>query len=158
MQPLRTGRVEMSDLVRGVYQELLETQNGRVIDCEIAPLPPAIGDPSLLRQVWINLIGNALKFTRDRQPARIEIGGIVAGPDFATYFIRDNGAGFDMRYAEKLFGAFQRLHRPTDFEGTGIGLALVQRIIHRHGGTIWAESEENQGARFAFTLPEAGED
>ncbi len=157
MQSLHTGKIEMTDLVRGAYQELLESQNGRVIECEIAPLPPATGDPSLLRQVWLNLIGNALKFTRGQARARIEIGGNVAGPDFATYFIRDNGAGFDMKYADKLFGAFQRLHRPADFEGTGIGLALVQRIIHRHGGTIWAESEENQGARFAFTLPEWNE-
>ena len=157
IQPLRKGRVEMTDLVRGAYEELLEAQGGRAIECEISSLPPAVGDPSLLRQVWLNLIGNALKFTRDRQPARIEIGGNVAGPDFATYFIRDNGAGFDMQYVDKLFGAFQRLHGPADFEGTGIGLALVQRIIQRHGGTIWAEGEENHGARFAFTLPEAGE-
>ncbi len=157
MQPLHKAKVEMNDLVRGAYQELLETQNGRIIECEITALPPASGDPSLLRQVWLNLIGNALKFTRDQERTHIEIGGNVAGPEFATYFIRDNGAGFNMQYADKLFGAFQRLHRPTEFEGTGIGLALVQRIIQRHGGTIWAEGEENQGARFAFTLPEWNE-
>lgn len=157
MQTVHKGKVEMNDLVRGAYQELVENQNGRIIECEIAVLPPASGDPSLLRQVWLNLIGNALKFTRNQEKTRIEIGGNVAGPEFATYFIRDNGAGFDMQYADKLFGAFQRLHRPTDFEGTGIGLALVQRIIQRHGGTIWAEGEENQGARFAFTLPEWNE-
>ena len=154
MQALHKEKVEMNDLVRAAFQELLEAQDGRVIDCDIALLPPATGDPSLLRQVWLNLIGNALKFTRGQSRARIEIGGNVAGPEFATYFIRDNGAGFDMKYADKLFGAFQRLHRPTDFEGTGIGLALVQRIVLRHGGTIWAEGEENHGARFAFTLPE----
>ena len=157
MQSLHTGKVEMNELVRTVYQEVLEAQPGRQVDCQIAPLPPAEGDPSLLRQVWYNLINNALKFTRDRDGAHIEIGGNVAGPEFATYFIRDNGAGFDMRYADKLFGAFQRLHRPTEFEGTGIGLALVHRIIHRHGGTIWAEGEENKGAFFAFTLPEWNE-
>ena len=157
VQTVRHDKVEMNALVRGAYQELLETQPGRLIECDIAPLPPASGDSSLLRQVWLNLIGNALKFTRDRERAHIEIGGNVAGPDFATYFIRDNGAGFDMQYADKLFGAFQRLHRPADFEGTGIGLALVQRIIQRHGGTIWAEGEENHGARFAFTLPEWSE-
>ena len=157
MQPVHKGKVEMTTLVRGAYQELLEGQKGRHIECNIAPLPPASGDPSLLRQVWLNLIANALKFTRGCEHTRIEIGGTVAGPDFATYFIRDNGAGFDMQYADKLFGAFERLHRPTDFEGTGIGLALVQRIIQRHGGTIWAEGEENQGARFAFTLPEWNE-
>ena len=157
MQSLHTGKVEMNELVRSVYQEVLETQPDRRVDCRIAPLPPAVGDPSLLRQVWYNLINNALKFTRGKEDIHIEIGGNVAGPEFATYFIRDNGAGFDMRYADKLFGAFQRLHRPTDFEGTGIGLALVHRIIHRHGGTIWAEGAENKGAFFAFTLPEWNE-
>ena len=153
-QPLRSGKVEMNELVRGAYHELAEGQPSRVIECEIGNLPPAAGDPNLLRQVWINLIGNALKFTREQKRATIEIGGNMAGPDFATYFIRDNGAGFDMQYASKLFGAFQRLHRSTEFEGTGIGLALVQRIIHRHGGTIWAEGQLGAGARFAFTLPE----
>lgn len=153
-QPLQAGKVEMSEIVRGAYQALIEGQDGRVIDCEIGDLPPASGDPNLLRQVWMNLIANALKFTRRRDRAHIEIGGNVAGPDFATYFIRDNGAGFDMQYVDKLFGAFQRLHPPAEFEGTGIGLALVQRIIHRHGGTIWAEGQEDNGAMFAFTLPE----
>ena len=153
-QPLRTGKVEMNELVRGAYHELAEAQPGRVIECEIGDLPPAAGDPNLLRQVWVNLIGNAIKFTREQKRASIEIGGNMAGPEFATYFIRDNGAGFDMQYAGKLFGAFQRLHRSTEFEGTGIGLALVQRIIHRHGGTIWAEGQPGAGARFAFTLPE----
>ncbi len=153
-QPLHVGKVEMNELVRTVYHELAEAQGGRVVECALGDLPPASGDSNLLREVWVNLIGNALKFTREREHASIEIGGNVAGPEFATYFIRDNGAGFDMQYANKLFGAFQRLHRPTEFEGTGIGLALVQRIIHRHGGTIWAEGQENAGARFAFTLPE----
>ena len=157
MRPLTSSKVEMNDLVRGAYQELLEAHDGRNVELELTPLPPAAGDPSLLRQVWLNLIGNALKFTRGRELTRIEIGGNVAGPDFATYFIRDNGAGFDMQYADKMFGAFQRLHPAADFEGTGIGLALVQRIIQRHGGTIWAEGEEDHGARFAFTLPEWNE-
>ena len=153
-QPLQSGRVEMTDIVRSAYQALTEGQDGRVVECQIGELPPAAGDPNLLRQVWMNLIANALKFTRRRDRAHIEIGGNVAGPEFATYFIRDNGAGFDMQYVDKLFGAFQRLHPATEFEGTGIGLALVQRIIHRHGGTIWAEGRENDGAMFAFTLPE----
>ena len=157
-QPLRTGKVEMNELVRGAYHELAEAQPGRIIECEIGDLPPAAGDPNLLRQVWVNLIGNAIKFTREQKRATIEIGGNMAGPEFATYFIRDNGAGFDMQYAGKLFGAFQRLHRSTEFEGTGIGLALVQRIIHRHGGTIWAEGQPGAGARFAFTLPEWRQD
>ena len=153
-QPLRAIKIEMTALARDVFEELRDAQAGREIEIRIADLPPAVGDPSLMRQVWVNLIGNALKFTRRQDKARIEIGGTGAGPDFVTYFVRDNGAGFDMKYAGKLFGAFQRLHRPADFEGTGIGLALVQRIIQRHGGTIWAEGEENAGARFAFTLPE----
>ena len=156
-QPLQSGKIEMTAIVREAYKELIEGQNGRVVECEISDLPPATGDPNLLRQVWVNLIANALKFTRGRERAHIEIGGNIAGPEFATYFIRDNGAGFDMQYVGKLFGAFQRLHRPTEFEGTGIGLALVQRIVHRHGGTIWAEGKENEGARFAFTLPEWAE-
>ena len=153
-QPLKSTRIEMTALARDVFEELRGTQPGRDIDFQIANLPPAAGDPSLMRQVWVNLIGNALKFTRRRDSVRIEIRGTGAGPEFVTYFVRDNGAGFDMQYAGKLFGAFQRLHRPSDFEGTGIGLALVQRIIQRHGGTIWAEGEENVGARFAFTMPE----
>ena len=153
-QPLQSGKIEMTTIVREAYKELIEGQNGRVVECEIGDLPPATGDPNLLRQVWVNLIANALKFTCQRERAHIEIGGNIAGPEFATYFIRDNGAGFDMQYVGKLFGAFQRLHRAADFEGTGIGLALVQRIVHRHGGTIWAEGKENEGARFAFTLPE----
>ena len=153
-QPLQSGKVEMTEIVRGAYQSLMEGQNGRVVECQIGDLPPAAGDPNLLRQVWMNLIANSLKFTRRCERAHIEIGGNVAGPDFATYFIRDNGAGFDMRYVDKLFGAFQRLHPPAEFEGTGIGLALVQRIVHRHGGAIWAEGKEGDGAMFAFTLPE----
>jgi two-component system sensor kinase len=157
-QPLRSVRVDMGELVRSAYQEILEAHPGRQIDFEVGPLPPAAGDPLLLRQAWLNLIGNALKFTRSRARASIEIGGNVAGPEFATYYIRDNGAGFDMQYASKIFGAFQRLHRPGAFEGTGIGLALVQRIVQRHGGTIWAEGKENEGARFAFTLPEWSEE
>jgi signal transduction histidine kinase len=153
-QPLRSAKVDMAGLVKEVYAELMQGENGRAVDLEINDLPPAVGDASLLRQVWQNLIGNALKFTRRRERARIEIGGTGAGPDFVTYSVRDNGAGFDMQYASKLFGAFQRLHRPADFEGTGIGLALAQRIVQRHGGTIWAEGKEEEGARFAFTLPE----
>jgi signal transduction histidine kinase len=157
-QPLRAAKIDMTELARDAYQELRsEPQNGQVVDCVINELPPAAGDPLLLRQVWLNLIGNALKFSSMRNKVEIEIGGNVAGPEFATYYIRDNGAGFDMKHAAKLFGAFQRLHEPGEFEGTGIGLALVQRIVQRHGGTIWAEGNENAGARFAFTLPEWGE-
>lgn len=150
-------KIDMVELVQGVCDEMVPAAqtNGRQIEVHVdRTLPPAAGDPSLIRQVWINLLGNALKFTRGKAPARIEIGGTVAGEDFSTYFIRDNGAGFNMSYVGKLFGAFQRLHRPDEFEGNGVGLALVQRIIQRHGGAVWAEATEGAGAQFAFTLPE----
>ncbi len=150
-------RIEMNAMVREVCDELMGGLRGEASGVELSlpdNLPLAAGDPSLIRQVWVNLVANALKFSRGQSPARIEIGGTTAGADFVTYFVRDNGAGFDMKYLGKLFGPFQRLHRPDEFEGTGIGLALVKRIIQRHGGAVWAESNEGQGALFAFTLPE----
>ncbi len=157
-QPLRATKIDMTQLAREAYEEVREPPGAHIVNCVINELPPASGDPLLLRQVWVHLLGNALKFSGMRKKIEIEIGGNVAGPEFATYYIRDNGAGFDMQNATKLFGAFQRLHPAGEFEGTGIGLALVQRIVQRHGGTIWAESKENEGACFAFTLPEwAGE-
>lgn len=147
-------RIEMASMVREVCEELVGNDRSAVELTLPTDLPLAAGDPSLIRQVWVNLVANALKFSRDRSPARIEIGGLTAGADFVTYFVRDNGAGFDMKYLGKLFGPFQRLHRADEFEGTGIGLALVKRIVQRHGGAVWAESSEGQGALFAFTLPE----
>jgi len=109
------------------------------------------GDRSLLKQVWVNLLSNGFKFTRRRDPARIEL-GCREGDGTRVYFVKDNGVGFDPRYADKLFRVFQRLHRAEEYEGTGIGLAIVQRIVHRHGGRAWAESEEGRGATFYFTL------
>jgi light-regulated signal transduction histidine kinase (bacteriophytochrome) len=119
---------------------------------DVDPLPPATGDRTLIRQVFANLIGNAFKFTRGRPAPRIEVGARSAGGDM-IYLVRDNGAGFDMRYADKLFQVFTRLHHADEFEGNGVGLALVQRIIQRHRGRVWAEGVPNQGATFYFTLP-----
>jgi light-regulated signal transduction histidine kinase (bacteriophytochrome) len=121
----------------------------------VSDLPEALGDPTLMRQVWTNLIGNAVKFTSKNDRAVIEVGYEKADGETA-YFVRDNGAGFDMRYADKLFGVFQRLHTTREFEGTGIGLAIVRRIVNRHGGSVRAEGEVDKGATFYFTLPNRG--
>jgi light-regulated signal transduction histidine kinase (bacteriophytochrome) len=115
-------------------------------------LPAATGDPVLIRQVWANLISNAIKFSSKRDHAVIRLRGREEPGEY-IYSVSDNGAGFDMNYANKLFGVFQRLHNQKEFSGTGVGLAIVQRIIHRHGGRIWAESQPNQGATFYFSLP-----
>jgi len=120
----------------------------------IGNLPPCQADPALLKQVWINLLANALKYTRKTDPARIDIGCQTHDNESGVnvYFVRDNGVGFDMNYAHKLFGVFQRLHRSSEYEGTGVGLAIVQRIVRRHGGDVWAQAELNKGATFSFTL------
>jgi len=115
-------------------------------------LPHCQGDPALLKQVWVNLISNALKFTRRQNVARIEIGCLTQEGGAPVYFVKDNGVGFDMQYADKLFGVFQRLHSTEEFEGTGVGLATVQRIIHRHGGQVWAEAQVGAGATLYFTI------
>ncbi len=148
---LRRQPVDTDSLVRSVIDDLVGAEKGREIELRIGGLPICAGDPALLRQVWVNLISNALKYTRKREFARIEI-GCDPGPEGLVYFIRDNGTGFDMRYAGKLFGVFQRLHRAEDYEGTGVGLAIVQRVIHRHGGRVWAEATLDQGAAFYFSL------
>jgi PAS domain S-box-containing protein len=144
--------VDLGTLVQGVIEELASEVHGRSIHWHITNLPTVIGDRAMLRLVLVNLLSNALKFTRERAVAEIEIGCLV-GEKEATLFIRDNGVGFDMAYADKLFGVFQRLHPTDEFEGTGIGLANVRRIINRHGGSVWAEGQINQGATFYFSLP-----
>jgi hypothetical protein len=153
-QPVGKHRVILAELTRQVLEELAPEREGRDVEVRLGEMPDCTGDPALLKQVLINLISNAFKFTRKKEHALIEIG---SGPGDkegeALYFIRDNGAGFEMEYASKLFGVFQRMHRASEFEGTGVGLSIVQRIIHRHGGRIWAEAKLDHGAAFYFTLP-----
>jgi hypothetical protein len=161
-EPLSKHPVDIRGLVQQVVDELRAAEPVRQVDIRIGELPAAEADPSLLRQVWVNLVANALKFTRRRENALIEISGVAqagdkgrgpGGAEHKLYSIRDNGAGFDPRRAERLFGIFQRLHAAKDFEGTGVGLSITRRVIERHGGTIWAESEPDKGAAFYFTLP-----
>jgi PAS domain S-box-containing protein len=147
-----SSRIDMNALVTSVLDELLRDQDRSHIDLQIAKLPPTRGDLGLMHQVWVNLLSNAIKFTSKKERAVIEVGG-KQHRDENIYYVRDNGAGFDMEYAAKLFGVFQRLHGESEFEGTGVGLAIVQRIIHRHGGRIWAEAEVEKGATFYFALP-----
>jgi signal transduction histidine kinase len=144
--------VDMTALVRSVVDEVTVRESGRTIDVAIAPLPDLPCTPLLVRQVWANLLGNAVKFTRTRERAMITVDGTRLENEI-VYTVRDNGVGFDMNYATNLFGVFQRMHDSTQFEGTGVGLALVQRIILRHGGRVWAEATVDQGATFSFALP-----
>jgi len=171
----RLGRLALSKqlvdprkIVRMCLEELKTEQKGRKVEILIGDLPACQADPTLLKQVWTNLLSNALKYTRKREAARIEIGSLseprlltvegengssTDGPGIETvYFVKDNGAGFDMKYVHKLFGVFQRLHRVADYDGTGVGLAIVQRIVNRHGGRVWGEGQVNHGATFSFTL------
>ena len=138
-------------MVNEVVAELKAECEGRQVEWKIGSLPFVECDPALMKQVFQNLLSNAVKFTRPRSPAIIEVGQ-KDQEGTPVLFVRDNGVGFNMKYSEKLFGVFQRLHRPEDFEGTGVGLATVQRIIQKHGGRIWAEAELDKGATFYFTL------
>ncbi len=153
---LEMAPVDLVALAEAVVRDLRKAEPERRVEVTVAALPSVRGDSSLLRQVLTNLIGNAFKFTRRRPEARVEIGSRSEGGE-TTFYVRDNGTGFDMRYAGKLFGVFQRLHRDDEFEGTGVSLALVQRIIHRHGGRVWAEGRVDEGATFSFTLPRGTE-
>jgi light-regulated signal transduction histidine kinase (bacteriophytochrome) len=141
----------LNSLVEHVLQVLKPDLTGRKIAWKIADLAVVKCDPTLVKQVFVNLLSNAVKFTRTRPNAIIEVGEIDVDGQTATY-VRDNGVGFSMKYNDKLFGVFQRLHTQEEFEGTGVGLATVQRIVQKHGGRIWAEAELNQGATFYFTL------
>jgi light-regulated signal transduction histidine kinase (bacteriophytochrome) len=149
---MRETRIDLKSMANEVISRLNGAADGRKIEWKIASLPEVKGDPAMLKQALTNLIDNAVKYTRPRDPAVIEIG--CEGEEDARHvlFVRDNGVGFDMQYAHKLFGVFQRLHDDAEFEGTGIGLANVNRIIVRHGGRVWAHSEPERGAAFYFTL------
>jgi PAS domain S-box-containing protein len=150
----RETEVNLEQLVKEVVAEIGQDTKSRDIAWKIGALPVCYGDRSMLKLVVVNLVSNAAKFTRMRKPAEIEIGCVDRDKE-VELFVRDNGAGFDMRYVDKLFGVFQRLHLPEQFEGTGIGLATVQRIIHRHGGKVRGEGAVDQGATFYFSLPKA---
>ena len=147
MQPL-----DMDAMVNAVVNELCQAEPQRAIEFVVLPLPPADGDTAMLRQVWLNLLGNAVKFSRRRPLAHIEVGGRAEGREI-IYWVTDDGAGFDVQFSDKLFGVFQRLHRQDEFEGTGVGLAIAQRILQRHHGRIWGEGEPDAGATFRFALP-----
>jgi PAS domain S-box-containing protein len=149
-KPVTRVPIQMAVLVGDVIDELRAENPDRRLEFRVGAIADAFGDPVLLRQVWLNLIGNAIKYSRGRDPALIEIG---SDPAAGEYFVRDNGAGFDMKYAERLFGVFERLHSESEFEGTGIGLAIVQRIVNRHGGVVRGEGRPEHGATFHFTLP-----
>ena len=151
-QRVAVTSVPLDDLVRQSLEDLRPACDGREVRFEVGPLGPVEGDPALLRQVLANLLGNAIKFTRGRNPAVVEVGRREEA-EGAAYYVRDNGVGFDRERADKLFGVFQRFHSAAEYEGTGVGLAIVQRVVERHGGRVWAESTPGEGATFYFTLP-----
>ncbi|MGA7643732.1 MAG: ATP-binding protein, partial [Syntrophobacteraceae bacterium] len=148
---LNRSKLSMEGLVQEVLAEIRSADSEREFKAEIGELPAAYGDRAMMRQVLFNLLANAVKFSRGKQDARIEVGNIKS-PGEQVYYVRDNGAGFNMKYYNKLFGVFQRLVSESQFEGTGVGLAIVQRIVQRHGGRVWAEGEIDKGATFYFTL------
>ncbi|MBC7703698.1 MAG: hypothetical protein H7274_07140 [Rhodoferax sp.] len=149
---MRESSVDLDALVREAIGKLEIPTKGRYIAWQVPPLPRVVGDTAMLRQVFANLLGNAVKYTGPRSAALIEIGNAGEENGRLTLCVRDNGVGFDMQYVDKLFGVFQRLHRADEFEGTGIGLASVKRIIERHGGRVWADGKPGEGAAFYFTL------
>jgi PAS domain S-box-containing protein len=150
-KPMNKQPVPTATIVEQVLSDARQQENGRSVKVSVGEMPVLWGDPALLKQVFVNLIGNAFKYTRMRAEAVIEIGSREIGGE-QVLFVGDNGAGFDMKYADKLFGVFQRLHRLEDFEGTGVGLAIVQRIVQRHGGRVWAQAAVDRGATFHFTI------
>ncbi|MBI5680643.1 MAG: two-component sensor histidine kinase [Methanobacterium sp.] len=151
-QEMKIMPIDMESLVRNIFNDLKPSIEDRNVQIEIKPLLPASGDRILLQQVLSNLITNSIKFTKNKDNAIIEIGS-EEGKNENIYYVKDNGAGFNMKYANKLFGLFQRLHGSEEFEGTGVGLSIVQRVIRRHGGRVWGEGKVNEGATIYFTLP-----
>ena len=152
---IRKGNVNLTAMANQIFEQLKSQNPERVLQLIIKDLPPAHGDPSLINQVIVNLLTNAVKYTKQRKSAVIEVGGMYEGNE-TIYYVKDNGIGFDERYADKLFGVFQRLHTGEEYEGTGVGLAIVKRIIQRHGGRVWAEGKVDGGATFHFALPKKG--
>jgi signal transduction histidine kinase len=149
---MATSVIDMTELVQATLRDLAPAMTGRTIEVNVAPLPQMRGDREMMQRVWVNLLDNAIKFTARTANARIEVGS-YAEAEATVYFVKDNGAGFDMASVDKLFGVFQRLHEPEDFPGTGAGLAIVKRIVNRHGGRVWAEGKVGEGATFYFALP-----
>jgi PAS domain S-box-containing protein len=154
-QQMKPSNIDMGELAKAVFEELKSIIPKQTLLLDIRTLRPVRGDPSMIRQVFVNLLSNAIKFTRPKEAGVIEIGCIVK-ENQDIYYVKDNGVGFDMESAGKLFGVFERHHTLDEFEGTGVGLAIVQRIIHRHGGQVWAEGKVNEGAIFYFSLPRQG--
>jgi two-component system sensor kinase len=152
---VKKSEIDMTALAQNAAREIKDYAPNRNFHLTINPLPPALGDRALIRQVWLNLLGNAVKFTAPRATSRIEVGAFSEDGE-NIYYVKDNGVGFDPAHGDKLFGAFQRLPGASEFEGTGLGLAIVQKIIQRHGGRVWAEGQINAGATFYFSLPQAG--
>ena len=151
-QPVNSADIDMTALALSVFDALIATNKAQAPQLRIKTLPPTRGDPSMLRQVFANLLDNAIKFSSGRKDALIEVGGSLTD-DQNVYYVKDNGVGFDEKYSAKLFNVFQRLHSNDEFAGTGVGLALVQRIILRHAGRVWAESKLGEGAIFYFAMP-----
>ncbi len=149
---LHEKKIDMEALAREAFGELNPLPAGRKVCVDFKPLPPVAGDRSMLRQVLVNLLSNALKYTRPVDEALVEVGGDERGNE-NIYYVRDNGVGFDMQYARKLFNLFSRLHGPQEFEGTGLGLAIIKRVVEKHGGRVWAEGRPNSGATFFIALP-----
>lgn len=151
-QEMNLAEMDMNSIVQGVYNDFSNQTENRNLNFMVGELPPVYGDRTLIYQVYTNLIGNSIKFTSHRDPAEITVGYEDGDEDY-IFFVSDNGAGFDMKYITKLFGLFQRLHSPEEFDGTGVGLSIVQRIVKRHDGKVWGEGEVDKGATIYFTLP-----